>query len=78
MSWPAQSTDLNPIKLVWNELDWKVRAKQRISEAHLWQLLQENWTELSSVYLQFLVVRIQRIWEAVIAAKGGHFDASKV
>ena len=54
ISWPAQSVDLNPIELVWNELDWKVRAKLLPSAAHLRQLLQESWAELSSVYLQSL------------------------
>ena len=78
MSWPAQSADLNPIELVWNELDRKVRAKQTITTTHLWQLLQESWIELFSVYLQSLVKRMVRICEAVIAAKGDHFDKSKV
>ncbi len=78
MSWLVQSAILNPIELLWDELDRKVRAKQPTSAAHLWQLLQESWAELSSVYLQSLVERMLRICEAVIAAKGGHFDESKV
>ena len=41
MSWQAQSVDLNPIELVWDELDRKVKAKQPASVAHLWKLLQE-------------------------------------
>ena len=77
MSRPAQSVDLNPIELVLDELDRKVRARQATRAAHLRQLLQESWTELSSVYLQSLVERMQRICEAVIATKGGHFDESK-
>ena len=73
MSWPVQSADLNPVELVWDELERKVRAKQPISAAQLWQFLQESWKELSSIYLQSLVERMQRICEAVIVAKGGHF-----
>ena len=46
--------------------------------AHLWQLLQETWVKLTSVYLQSLVERMPRTGKAVIAAKGGHFDKSKV
>ena len=61
MSWPVQE-----------EFDQKVKAKQPTRVAHLWQLLQESWAELSSVYLQSLVERIPRICEAVITAKGGH------
>ena len=40
MSWSVQSVDLNPIKLVWDEHDRKVRAKQGTSTAYLWLLLQ--------------------------------------
>ena len=37
--WPAQSPDLNPIELVWDELDRRVKAKQPTSAPHLWELL---------------------------------------
>ena len=68
MSWFVKSADLNPIELVWDELGRKVRAK----------LLQESLAEQSSVYLQSLLERMPRICEAVIAAKGVHFDELKV
>ena len=35
ISWPAQSADLNPIELVWDELDRKVTAKQPINATRL-------------------------------------------
>ena len=73
MSWLAQTVDLNPTELVWDELKWKVRAKQPTSVAHLWQLLQEIWAELSSVYFQSLVERMPRVCEVMIAARGGSF-----
>ena len=60
--WLAQPADLNPIELVWDELDWKVGAKQLTNVANLWQFLQEIWVELSSVYLQSLVEWMPRIW----------------
>ena len=78
ISWFSQSADLNPIELVWHEHDRKDKAKQHTSATHFWQLLQESWAELPSVYLQLLVERIPRICEAVMAAKGGHFEESKV
>ena len=79
MSWLAQSADLNPIELVWDELDQKVRAKQPTSAAHLGQHLQESWAELSSIYLQSLEERMLNICEVVIAkVGGGHFDEGKV
>ena len=51
MFWPVQSADLNPIELVWDVLDRKVRAKQATNAAHLGQLLRESWAELSSVFV---------------------------
>ena len=78
MSWLAQSVDLNPIELVWYELDQKVKAKQPTNAAHQWQLLQESWAEVSSVYVQSFEERMARICEAVIVTKGGHFDESEV
>ena len=78
MSWPVQSSDLNPIELVWDELEQKVRAKQPTGAAYLWQLLEESWAELSSIYVQSLMERMPRINEAVIAAKGGHLDELNV
>ena len=68
--WPAQSADLNPKELVCDELEQNVSAKQSTSTAHLWQLLLEIWAELSTVYLQSLVERMSRIFEAVIVTKG--------
>ena len=43
MTWPPQSTCLNPIEIVWDELDRRVKAKQTMSALHLWKLLQDNW-----------------------------------
>ena len=60
----VQSVDLNPIELVWDELDRNVRAKQSTSAAPLSQLLQGSWGKLSLVYQLLL----QRKCEAVIVA----------
>ena len=78
MIWPPQSPDLNPIELVWNELDRKVKAKQPTSAAHRWQLLQEAWQNISPDFLMKLINRMPRICEAVIKAKGGYFEESKI
>ena len=64
MFWPAKSADLNPIELVLDEPDEKVRVKQLRSAAHLWQLLLESWAELSSIYFQFLAKRMLRICDS--------------
>ena len=78
MEWPAQSPDLNPIKLVWDELHRGVKAKQPTSFRHLWEPLQQSWEELSEEYLISIVERMPQMCSTVISAKGGYFDESKV
>ena len=78
MEWPEQSPDLNPIELVWDELDRRVKAKQPTSTTHLWELLQECWEELSKQYLISIVERMLRVSSVVISAKGGYFYESKI
>uniref|UniRef100_A0AAZ3R129 Tc1-like transposase DDE domain-containing protein n=1 Tax=Oncorhynchus tshawytscha TaxID=74940 RepID=A0AAZ3R129_ONCTS len=41
MTWPPQSPDLNPIEMVWDELDSRVKEKQSTSAQHMWELLQD-------------------------------------
>ena len=77
ISWLSKSEDLNPVELVWEEPDRKVRAKKATSVVQLWHLLQESCEELSSVYFHSLVKRMPRICEAMMEAKWGHFDESK-
>ena len=48
MEWPAQSPDLNPIELLWEQLDRMVRKKCPSSQYNLWEVLQEAWGEISS------------------------------
>ena len=43
MSYPEQSAYLNPIELVWDRVDQKVRFKQPTIVAHFWQLLKKSW-----------------------------------
>ena len=69
MKWLAKSPDLNPIELVWDELDRRVKAKQPTNATHLWELLQQRWEEVSEQYLISIVERILRVCLAVISAK---------
>ena len=70
--------DLNPIELLWDQLDCKVREKCPTRQPHLWQVLQEVWGEMSPEYLDKLTARITRICKAVIAARGGFFDENSL
>ena len=78
MKWPAQSPDLNPIELLWEQLDQKVREKFPTSQSDMWNLLQQAWNEITPEYLTKLTARMPKICKALIAAKGGFFDESKV
>ena len=74
MIWPPQSPDLNPIELLWEELDRKVRQTAPKSKTAMWESLRETWHSLDQSILTKLVRRMPRLCKAVIRAKGGHFD----
>ena len=44
--WSTQSTDLNPIEMVWDELDRRVKKKQSTNAQHMWELLQDSWKSI--------------------------------
>ena len=46
MTWPPQSPDLNPIEMVWEELDRRVKEKQQTSAQHEWEHLQDCWKSI--------------------------------
>ena len=78
MERPAQSPDLNPIELLWEQLDRMVHKKCSSSQSNLWEVLQEAWGEIYSDYLNKLTAIMPKVCKAVIAANGELFDESKV
>ena len=60
MEWPAQSPDLNPNELLWEQLDHMVRKKCPSSQSNLWEVLQEAWDEIPSNYLNKLTTRMSK------------------
>lgn len=78
MEWPPQSPDLNPIELLWEELDRAVRKICPTSAFHLWTILQKEWSNITSSQLEKLILRMPRLCKAVIKSKGYHFDEKKV
>lgn len=78
MQWPPQSPDLNPIELLWEELDRSVRKYCPTSASDLWEKLQQQWHSIQENTLNKLVARMPRLCKAVIKHKGGHFDEKKV
>lgn len=78
MKWPPQSPDLNPIELLWDELDRRIRAECPTSKNQLWTALQREWNNIPLETLRKLIERMPRIVRAVVKARGGFFDETKV
>lgn len=78
MEWPPQSPDINPIELLWDELDRQVRTMRPTSKSHMWECLKRAWYSLDVKKLQKLVERLPRICQAIIKARGGHFDEKRL
>jgi transposase len=78
MVWPPQSPDLNPIELLWEELDRKVRRCCPTSGRELWQQLQDAWSSIQQETINKLVERLPRLVDRVIKTKGGFFDEKNV
>uniref|UniRef100_A0A8K9UFN3 Tc1-like transposase DDE domain-containing protein n=1 Tax=Oncorhynchus mykiss TaxID=8022 RepID=A0A8K9UFN3_ONCMY len=73
LPWPAKSPDLNPIKHVWDLLDWRVRARA-IPPRNVQELagaLVEEWGNISQQELANLVQSMRRRCTAIINAAGG-------
>jgi hypothetical protein len=78
MTWPPQSPDLNPIEMVWDELDCRGKEKQPTTAQNMWQLLQDCWKSNPGDYLMKLVERMARLCKALIKEKGGYFEESQI
>ena len=78
MIWSPQSPDLNPTEMVWDELARRVKEKRSLSAQHLWELLRDGWKTIPGDYLMKLIERMPRVCKAVIKAKGGYFEESRI
>lgn len=78
MEWPPQSPDLNPIELLWDELDRRVRDLKPTSLPDLWKCLVQAWNAIDVNTLQKLVERLPKICRAIIEAKGGHIQENRL
>ena len=71
MTLPQQSPDLNPIEMVRDEMDRRVKEKQPKSAPHMWEQLQDcipgeaGWENAKSV-------------QSFIKAKGDYFEESQI
>ena len=77
MEWPPQSPDLNPIEILWEELDRHVRDLKPTSLPGLWNCLNEAWNNIPAQTLQKQIERMPKLCAAVIKSKGGHFQENR-
>lgn len=74
MEWPPQSPDVNPIELLWEELDRQARVMCPTSEKSMFDCLKTAWNNVEVEKLHKLVERLPRICAALIKARGGHIN----
>jgi hypothetical protein len=70
LEWPRQSTDLNPIKLLWRDLKIAVQRSSPSNLTELERICREEWEKLPKYRCAKLLASYPRRLEAVIAARG--------
>jgi hypothetical protein len=78
MVWPPQSPDLNPIELLWDELDRRIRKLRPKNETTFFEGLKTTWESIPAETLLKLIKRMPKICAAVIKARGGYIDENKL
>ena len=78
MKWPPQSPDINPIELLWDEIDRRAADLRPISLSGLWNCLNQAWHNITAQQLQKLVERLPKICSAIIKAKGAYIDEKRL
>lgn len=68
---PPQSSDLNPIEHLWDELGRHVKKCYVRNEEQLKQALLEEWNKIELVTTAKLVASMQKRMREVLKAKGG-------
>ena len=73
LDWPAQRPDLHPTEHLWDELEYRLRARPNhpTSVPDLTNALVAEWKQVPAAMYQQLMESLPRRLEAVIAAKGG-------
>lgn len=59
---PPQSSDLNPIEILWEHLDRNVRNLGPSSQEEMWK----NWSDISQDTINKLIARMPRVVNKII------------
>jgi transposase len=71
LEWPSQSPDLNPIEMLWHDLNRVVHTRHPNNIAELKQFCKEEWSKIPSDLRACLIHNYRKRLVEVIAAKGG-------
>lgn len=71
MTWPPQSSDLNPIEQIW-VVNSKMQRSHRSSKDSAWNSIQSAWASIYPNELSKYILTMRDRCQAVIDAKGGH------
>ncbi|KAK3551569.1 hypothetical protein QTP70_019797 [Hemibagrus guttatus] len=71
LEWPSQSTDLNPIEMLWHDLKKVVHARKPSNVAELQQFCKDEWAKIPPQRCNRLIASYRKRLIAVVAAKGG-------
>ena len=74
MTWPPQSPDLNPMEMVWDELERRVKE----SRQQVLSICGNSFKTVRKAFHMKLVERMPRVYKAVIKTKGGYFEESQI
>ena len=74
MTWPPQSPNLNPIEMVWDELD----CRGRKSSQQVLSICGNSFKTVGEAFLMNMVEGKPRVCKTVIKEKGGYFEESKI
>ena len=67
-------SDLNPIELIWEEMNRQIRIRKPTNEAMLLEVVHDVWNSLTPDTINNIIDRMPALCQAVIAAEGGYFD----
>lgn len=75
--WPSNSPDINPMDYsVWGILDSKIGSTRYNSKESLKHALKKAWSQITTDDLRSIINNFPKRLNALIAAKGGHFEKS--